>query len=86
MDLEIEFKNSDLQVKLLKNKKTIDIETTKYYHNLSEVLITNIDRLLKRNNIDFNLLKGYKIVGNIGKESTSYKIAQAIIEGLKVSS
>jgi hypothetical protein len=61
----------------------VDSETSLYYHDLSDVLITSLDKLLKRNNIDTTALKSFKIRGNTGKNSASYKIAAAFIEGLK---
>ena len=61
----------------------VDSETLSYYHDLSEKLITSLDKLLKRNNIDTTALNSFKIRGNTGKNSTSYKIAAAFIEGLR---
>ncbi len=60
----------------------VDSETASYYHDLSEKLITSLDKLLKRNNIDTTALNSFKIQGNTSKNSTSYKIAAAFIEGL----
>lgn len=61
----------------------LDFETAKYYHDLNEVLITRLDKLLRRNIIDVKSLKSYKIQENVGTDSTSYKITAAFIEGLK---
>ena len=61
----------------------LDSETLSYYHDLSEKLITSLDKLLKRNNIDTTAINSFKIQGNMGESSTSYKIAAAFIEGLK---
>ena len=61
----------------------VDSETLSYYYDLSEKLITSLDKLLKRNNIDTTALNSFKIRGNTGKNSTSCKIAAAFIEGLK---
>ena len=83
MTLQINLSQSDITLKLLKNKRTIDMESLKYYHDLSNVLITGLDKLLRRNNIDIKLLKSYKILSNLGRDSTSYKIASAFIGGSK---
>jgi hypothetical protein len=61
----------------------VDSETFSYYHDLSEKLITSLDKLLKRNNIDTTAFNSFKIQGNTGKNSTSYKIAAAFVEGLR---
>ena len=74
-------KNQDLTV--LK-RCGVDSEAFSYYHDINGKLITTLDKLLKRNNIDTTAFNSCKIQGNIGKNSTSYKIAAAFIEGLKV--
>ena len=96
-------------------KDRVDLQTTKYYHNLSEMLtplevtaiirkgfitkdgtviykelltglINSLDNLLKRNKVDITTIKTYKILGNLGTDSTSYKIASAFIVGLQMLS
>ncbi|MEX1063886.1 MAG: hypothetical protein WD898_00125 [Candidatus Paceibacterota bacterium] len=67
----------------MKAKETIDSESFSYYHNLDDLLISNLDKLLKRNSIDTTALNSFKITGNTGENSTSYKIAAAFVEGLK---
>lgn len=62
----------------------VDFETAKYYHDISDVLISSLDKLLLRANIDIKSLKGYKIEGDMGASSTSYKIVSAFVEGLKI--
>lgn len=84
MKLAITLDQSGLRLELVKNGKVIDSETALYYHNLSDVLITLLDKLLKRNNIDATVLNSCKIQGNAGDNSTSYKMVAAFIEGLKV--
>ena len=111
--MNINLTQAELTLKLLKNRRVLDLYKSRYYHDLSDVLtplevadiikkgyikkggtviykelltglITSLDRLLKRNNIDTTALKSYKILSNTGRDSTSYKIAAAFLEGLKV--
>ena len=84
MLLEIKLNQSEVELKLLKNRRTIDFITAKYYHDLSDVLITGLDKLLRRNKIDTTTLKSFKIKGNLGQDSTSYKITSALVEALKL--
>jgi hypothetical protein len=84
MTLQITLTQSEVALKLLQTKGRVDLETAKYYHDLSDVLITRLDKLLLKTNIDIKSLKSYKIRGNLGKDSTSYKIAAAFVEGLKI--
>ncbi len=107
MELIVSLNSNTIQLKILKNRVAVDLQTAKYYHNLSEVLITTLDMLFKRtridpvrhfrhnggksskkamsNGVDTTALKSFKIKGNLGTDSTSHKITQAFIEGLKVS-
>jgi hypothetical protein len=59
---------------------------TVIYGELLTGLISALDKLLKRNKLDVKTLRSYRISGNLGKNSTSYKIAAVFIEGLKAKS
>lgn len=101
MKLVITLNQDKLRLEIRQKRQVIDFETALYYHDLSDMLITSLDKLLKRNNIDpvksskagaakrqfdgvdTTALKSFKIRGNTGKNSTSYKIAAAFIEGLR---
>lgn len=84
MILQIMLTESQITLKVLRNRRAIDSELAKYYYDLSDVLISALDKLLKRNTIDIKSLKSYKIRGDLGTNSTSYKIASAFVEGLKI--
>ena len=84
-ELIIKISQSEVELKLSEKGRVLDFEKAKYYHDLSAGLITSLDKLLKRNNIDATALKSFKIKGNLGKDSTSHKITRAFVEGLKVS-
>lgn len=83
MTLSVFIEQNLIKMGLVKKGRVLDSETALYYHDISEKLITSLDKLLKRNNIDTTALKSFKIQGNTGKNGTSYKIAAAFIEGLK---
>jgi hypothetical protein len=101
MILSVFIEQNLIRMSLAEKGKVLDSETFSYYHDISEKLITSLDKLLKRNNIDpvkssragaakrqfdgvdTTALKSFKIRGNTGKNSTSYKIAAAFIEGLR---
>lgn len=83
MLLEIKLGQSEVELKLLKNGVTVDMETAKYYHDLSEVLISSLDKLLKRNKLTPNMIKSHKLHSDLGADSTSYKIATVFVAGLK---
>jgi hypothetical protein len=83
MTLKVFIEQDQITLGLLKKERVIDSETALYYHDLSDVLITTLDKLLKRNNIDTTALNSFKMLGNVGKNSTSHKVAAAFLEGLK---
>ncbi len=83
MTLEVSVEQKQITLKISEKGRVIDSETFSYYHDISEKLITFLDKLLKRNNIDTTALKSFKMLGNTGKNSTSYKIVAAFIEGLR---
>lgn len=84
MTLLIKVEPNKTTLKLLKNRRVIDIETARYYYDLDRVLISALDKILKRTILDIKALKSYKILGKVDKNSTSYKIASVFVEGLKV--
>lgn len=69
---------------LISRKGIIDKVIFSFYHDLSEKLIINIDRILKRNKILKSSLKQVEIKGKIDKNSTSYKILSAFKKGLSL--
>jgi len=72
-----------LEVSAIRKKGVIIKGGQAIYGELLTGLITALDKLLKRNSIDATALKSFKIGGNTGKNSTSYKIAAAFVEGLR---
>ena len=84
MKLELILEQTQVNLSLLNDGKIIASEIFSYYHDLDDKLITRLDRLLKRNKIDVSSLKSYNILGGLGSEATSHKIAEAFIAGLKV--
>jgi hypothetical protein len=83
--LSIFIEKNQITLKLLDDKRTLDFETFSYYHNIDEELIKNLDKLIKRNNIDTSVINSFKIKEDIGKNTTAYKITMAFMEGLKAT-
>jgi hypothetical protein len=83
MELAIKLDYQDCGLELFEKSRSIDSTKFSYYHDLDEKLITYIDKLLKRNKIDINALKSYKIEENMGENATSVRIAETVIQGLK---
>ena len=74
-----------MELKLQEGKKLIDSLTFDFEANLDSVLISAVDKILKRNRIETLSLKTVKVLGNVEKSSSAYKIAQTFIEAVKAS-
>ena len=84
MELVITLNPGELRLEIRQKSRVIDLQEAKYYHDLSDVLISCLDKLMKRTTLDLKAIKGYTIQGTLGADSTSYKIAAAFLEGLKI--
>lgn len=83
-DLTTELSEGEFKLSLTQNSKVIDFEGSEYYHDLSDKLITCLDKLIKKNKIDIRSIKTHRIQGNLGLETTSHKIAETFVEALKL--
>lgn len=85
MTLIVKITKDEVALNLIQKGQMLDLKQTKYYHDLSEVLITALDRLARRTKISPTALKTFELHSDLGSDSTSYKIAAAFIEALKVN-
>jgi len=86
MDLIINFKDrGKIELQLKCGRVLTDTLTFEFEANLDSVLITAVDKILKRNRINPLSLKTIKVSGNVEKSSSAYKIAQTFIEAIKSS-
>lgn len=85
MNLTINFKEKrgEGELKIMDGKKCIDTLTFNFEANLDSVLISAVDKILKRNKISSLSLKTIRVAEDAGKSSSAYKIAQTFIEALK---
>ncbi len=85
MDLIINFtkKRGEVELKLQKGRVCIDTLTFDFEANLDSVLISTVDKILKRNKIETLSLKTVKIGGDIDKNSSAYKIALTFCKAWK---
>ena len=73
-----------LEVSRIISKGYIIKGSNHIYRELLTGLISCLDKLLKRNKLDLKAIKGYKMLGNLGTDSSSYKITSALIGGLQI--
>lgn len=84
MELLIILHVDRLKLEIRQKGRVLDFQEAKYYHDLSRVLISAFDNLLKRTRVDLKSIKSYKILSNLGQNSTSHKITSAFISALKL--
>lgn len=85
MNLIINFTKSrgEIGLRLKRSRVCIDTLTFDFDANLDSVLISAVDKILKRNKIETLSLKTVKIGGNIDKNSSAHKVALAFCEAWK---
>lgn len=86
MDLEITIGQTDASLVIREKAGAgdfIDEESLSFYHDLDWKLLFYLDKLLVRNKMEVGQIKSYQIKSGLGEESTSLKIAQALVKGLE---
>ena len=74
-----------MEIRLTKAGKLIDTLDFSFHGNLDDLLISSVDKVLKKNRIETLSLKTVKVLGNIEKSSSAYKIAQTFVKAIKAS-
>ena len=87
MNLIINFteKRGEVVLELKDGKKCIDTLTFDFEANLDKMLISGVDKILKRNRINPMSLKTIETTGEVDKFSSAHKIAETFIEAVKAS-
>lgn len=78
MKIKIKIKNGQIILVLKEENKIIDKLNFTEEHNLSEKLLLNIDKLLKKNKINNKRVKKIELESDIGEPYTTYRIAKTI--------
>ena len=85
MELKIIKKNKQVvEVQLIENKELIDMLIIPLDFNFDTVLVTSIDKLLKKNRISRVSLFGIVLEGFGDESSMSSLIAKTVVEALKI--
>ena len=84
MDLIINFANiGKITLELKQGKKWIDALDFSFHGNLDDLLISSVDKVLKKNRIEASSLKTIKVEGNVDKNSSAFKIAFTFVQAWK---
>ncbi len=78
MNLEIALNKGRNSVLLKNNQKMVDKIVLNGKNNLSNILLTSIDRLIKRNDLSRNQIKNISVKSDLPDSYTSARIAKSI--------
>ena len=78
--------NEDNSIKLFlfEGKKEKDSLKWKDSSNLSRLLLSKIDQLLRKNKIGLDKIYGYKIMSQVPENYTSFRIAKITLDSLMI--
>jgi hypothetical protein len=66
-----------IQVLLKEGRAVMDTVDFEFDKNVDTLLLESVDKILKRNKIDITSLKNVRLVGDIDKNSSLYKIVKS---------
>ncbi|TSC91610.1 MAG: hypothetical protein CEN90_408 [Parcubacteria group bacterium Licking1014_17] len=84
MKLIIYLYKNNIRLELEKNGVVIDCKDLPYYHDLPDVLITSLDKLLKENSIDMKAITLCKIRERGDAGITARRLVQIFADALKI--
>ena len=82
MTLLIDLSKEKLCLILERNKKKIAVHKWDGLYQLSETLLVELDKFLKKNKINLSDIKKFKVIPS-EKSIVSTRIAEAVVSGLK---
>jgi len=82
MIFKLQIEKDATRLNLVSGNRTVDTLKWQENNNLSRVLLERIDRTLKKNEVSLDKICGYKIMGKVPKNYTSYRIAKITFESL----
>lgn len=80
MKLKIEIKNKTVLISLFEKNKTLDKLVFKEDHDLSDILLLNVDKLLKRNKIMPADIQNAAFISDLKDSFTAHRIVESAID------
>ena len=78
MNLKIILENKALTIELKNNQQTIDSIHLNDINNLSKILLSNIDLIIRRNGLKKDQIKRLSVESNLPDSYTSGRIAKSL--------
>jgi len=76
--------NSDIKLSLSEGKKEIDSLEWKDENSLSQLLLANLDKLLRKNRVGVDKISGWQIISEVPQKWTTYRIADITLKTLNI--
>jgi hypothetical protein len=77
--------NNFIKLCLISGEKEIDCLEWQDRNDLSRVLLANLDKLFRENRISLDKISGYKIMSEVPRKWTTYRIADITFKTLKIA-
>lgn len=78
--------NSDIKLSLFERKREVDGLEWKDENSLSQLLLANLDKLLRKNRMGLDKISGWQIMSEVPQKWTTYRIADITLKTLKIGS
>ena len=82
MNLLIQIKDKNISIMLKKNGKIVDEFSFPDEHNLTEKLLPEIDKLLKKNKLDIKDIEKTSLKSDMDDYFTTQRIAKTVVNSL----
>ena len=76
--------DKSIKLSLFEGKKEIDSLEWKDENSLSRLLLVNLDKLLRKNELGLDKISGYTIMSEVPQKWTTYRIADITLKTLKI--
>ncbi|KKP78424.1 MAG: hypothetical protein A2271_05140 [Candidatus Moranbacteria bacterium RIFOXYA12_FULL_35_19] len=78
MEIIIKIKERKISIRLLQNKKEVDFLDIVEEHSLSEKLLPEIDKLLRKNKLKPENIEKVQVESDLGDNFTTTRIAKSV--------
>ena len=78
--------NNRIKLRIISGKREIDYIEWQDSNDLSRLLLTNLNKILQKNSLGVDKISGYKIISEVPRKWTTYRIADITFKTLKIAS
>jgi len=85
MDIKLYIgETSDIKLSFFDGKREKDCLEWKDENSLSQLLLANLDKLLRKNKLGLDKISGWQIMSEVPQKWTTYRIADITLKTLKI--